>query len=267
MREIYWKTHVLLRNWKSNGFYVKIFACGERPEAVWRGGSSRLPQPRSSGNAVSWTKFIRATMTHESIFDAMSNKQIALQFLHCARSPFFSCMQRATHRNARSPSASAALSHAVHSGSGAIGGCCCVVVAVVVGCVITRWRIGALAMAIRLAALGAVTRPERRGGCWRLCCQCYWCRRRDFPFAVASRLLVRPDHWSQVLAGFLIACERLVEFCGDFRVGSRHLHAHLAHATVDLLVRGKVSEVRVHLWVALTNFGDGGGVLFLYTLK
>ena len=45
VREIYWKTHVLLRNWKSNGFYVKIFACGERPEAVWRGGSSRLPQP------------------------------------------------------------------------------------------------------------------------------------------------------------------------------------------------------------------------------
>ncbi len=24
--------------------------------------------------------------------------------------------------------------------------------------------------------------------------KCYWCRRRDFPFAVASRLPVRPDH-------------------------------------------------------------------------
>jgi hypothetical protein len=71
---------------------------------------------------------------------------------------------------------------------------------------------------------------------------------------------IRPDHCSLVLAGFLIACERLVEFCGDLRVGSRLLHAHPAHAAVNLLVRGRVSEVRVHLWVALMNFGDGGGV-------
>jgi hypothetical protein len=76
---------------------------------------------------------------------------------------------------------------------------------------------------------------------WRLCCQCHWCRRRDFPLAVASRLPVRPDHCSQVLAGFLIACERLVELCGDLRVGSRLLHAHLAHAAVELLVLGRVS--------------------------
>ena len=90
-------SNAFTRSTKSVGGEVVLLAlaeCNNYAEAAINGAALSLASEAGlllelSSPSFSWTKFRRATITHESIFDAMSNKQIALQFLHCARSPFF----------------------------------------------------------------------------------------------------------------------------------------------------------------------------------